>query len=59
MLTTQSVPDSASESSWPTMKRLLGYVKDRKAGLILAIIGMAGYAAVDTTFVYSIRNNFV
>ena len=42
-------------SSWPVLKRLLGYVKERKLGLVAAIIGMAGYAAVDTTFVYSIK----
>lgn len=36
-------------------KRLLGYVRDRKLGLIGGIIGMLGYAAVDTTFVYSIK----
>jgi subfamily B ATP-binding cassette protein MsbA len=37
------------------LKRLLGYVRERKLGLVAAIIGMAGYAAVDTTFVYSIK----
>ncbi|MBM7454961.1 subfamily B ATP-binding cassette protein MsbA [Oceanisphaera litoralis] len=42
-------------SSWPVLKRLLGYVKERKLGLVAAIVGMAGYAAVDTTFVYSIK----
>jgi subfamily B ATP-binding cassette protein MsbA len=45
----------AHSSSWPVLKRLLGYVKERKLGLVAAIIGMAGYAAVDTTFVYSIK----
>ncbi|MGL6048511.1 MAG: lipid A ABC transporter ATP-binding protein/permease MsbA, partial [Aeromonas salmonicida] len=35
--------------------RLLGYVRDRKLGLVGGIIGMLGYAAVDTTFVYSIK----
>ncbi|MDN6870013.1 lipid A ABC transporter ATP-binding protein/permease MsbA, partial [Aeromonas caviae] len=33
----------------------LGYVRDRKLGLVGGIIGMLGYAAVDTTFVYSIK----
>lgn len=37
------------------LRRLLGYIKDRKLGLFLAILGMAGYGAVDTTFVYSIQ----
>ncbi|WP_417616941.1 lipid A ABC transporter ATP-binding protein/permease MsbA [Oceanisphaera sp.] len=45
----------AHTSSWPVLKRLLGYVKERKLGLLVAIIGMAGYAAVDTAFVYSIK----
>ncbi|GGB42796.1 lipid A export ATP-binding/permease protein MsbA [Oceanisphaera marina] len=45
----------AHTSSWPVLKRLLGYVKERKLGLLAAIIGMAGYAAVDTAFVYSIK----
>ncbi|PSJ38203.1 lipid ABC transporter permease/ATP-binding protein [Zobellella taiwanensis] len=45
----------AHSSSWPVLKRLLGYVRERKLGLVAAIIGMAGYAAVDTTFVYSIK----
>ena len=44
-----------SQDSWPVFKRLLGYVRDRKLGLIGGIIGMLGYAAVDTTFVYSIK----
>ena len=43
------------DSSWPILKRLLGYVRDRKTGLFLAVLGMAGYGAVDTTFVYSIQ----
>ncbi|GAA3532253.1 lipid A ABC transporter ATP-binding protein/permease MsbA [Zobellella aerophila] len=47
--------EQAHSSSWPVLKRLLGYVKERKLGLVAAIIGMAGYAAVDTTFVYSIK----
>ncbi len=50
----QSQP-AANDSSWATLKRLLGYVRDRKSGLFLAILGMAGYGAVDTTFVYSIQ----
>ena len=44
-----------SQESWPVFKRLLGYVRDRKLGLVGGIIGMLGYAAVDTTFVYSIK----
>ncbi len=42
-------------SSMATLKRLLGYIKDRKGGLGLAIVGMAGYWVVDTSLVYSIQ----
>ena len=42
-------------SSMTTLKRLLGYVKDRRGGLALAILGMAGYGVVDTSLVYSIQ----
>jgi len=42
-------------SSMATLKRLLGYIKDRKGGLGLAIVGMAGYGVVDTSLVYSIQ----
>lgn len=42
-------------SSMKTLKRLLGYIKDRKGGLALAMLGMAGYGAVDTSLVYSIQ----
>ncbi|MFD1008412.1 MULTISPECIES: lipid A ABC transporter ATP-binding protein/permease MsbA [Oceanisphaera] len=41
----------AHTSSWPILKRLLGYVKDRKLGLLAAVIGMVGYAAVNTIFI--------
>lgn len=35
--------------------RLFSYVTERKAGLVVAVIAMIGYAAVDTTFIYSIK----
>ncbi|MGL4206001.1 MAG: lipid A ABC transporter ATP-binding protein/permease MsbA [Aeromonadaceae bacterium] len=49
--------DSAAPhpSSMATLKRLLSYIRDRKAGLALAMVGMAGYGVVDTSLVYSIR----
>jgi subfamily B ATP-binding cassette protein MsbA len=47
--------DNNENNSWQVLKRLLGYVKDFKLGLGGAIIGMLGYAAVDATFVYSIK----
>ena len=43
------------QSGWAIFKRLASYVKEFKLGLIGAIIGMLGYAAVDATFVYSIQ----
>ncbi|ART81560.1 lipid ABC transporter permease/ATP-binding protein [Oceanisphaera profunda] len=42
-------------SSWPVLKRLLGYVKDRKLGLLMAVIGMVGYAAVNTAFISAVK----
>lgn len=45
----------AHTSSWPVLKRLLGYVKERKLGLLLAIIGMVGYAAVNTAFISAVK----
>ena len=44
-----------SQESWTVFKRLLGYVRDRKLGLVGGIIGMLGYAAVETPFVDSIK----
>lgn len=41
---------SISTTTWQTFKRLLTYVKPYQAGFIVAIIGMLGYAAIDTYF---------
>ncbi|MBU3823339.1 MAG: lipid A ABC transporter ATP-binding protein/permease MsbA [Candidatus Oceanisphaera merdipullorum] len=49
------MPQDAHTSSWPVLKRLLGYVKERKFGLLLAIIGMVGYAAVNTAFISAVK----
>ena len=52
----QQIDSAASHSSsMATLNRLLVYIKDRKAGLALAMVGMAGYGVVDTSLVYSIR----
>ncbi|MCS3454301.1 subfamily B ATP-binding cassette protein MsbA [Aeromonas sp. BIGb0405] len=51
----QDNSQDTSQESWPVFKRLLAYVRDRKLGLAGGIIGMLGYAAVDTAFVYSIK----
>ncbi|MGY5453245.1 lipid A export permease/ATP-binding protein MsbA [Agarivorans sp. MS3-6] len=48
------IPETATDTK-ANYLRLLSYVKDRKIGLIVAIIGMIGYGAVDTLFVYSIK----
>ncbi len=48
------IPDTATDTK-ANFLRLLSYVKERKIGLIMAIIGMIGYGAVDTMFVYSIK----
>ncbi|ART79023.1 lipid A ABC transporter ATP-binding protein/permease MsbA [Oceanisphaera avium] len=45
----------AHTSSWPVLKRLLGYVKERKLGLLMAVIGMVGYAAVNTGFISAVK----
>jgi len=40
------------KTTWQNFKRLMGYAKPYKFGLVAAIIGMLGYAAVDS-FVFS------
>ena len=40
--------DAAPQASWPILKRLLGYTTGRRKGLVIASIGMVGYAGVDT-----------
>ncbi|WP_019615938.1 lipid A ABC transporter ATP-binding protein/permease MsbA [Psychromonas ossibalaenae] len=47
--------ENNEQSSWLVFKRLVGYVKEFKLGLFGAIVGMVGYAAVDTAFVFSIQ----
>jgi subfamily B ATP-binding cassette protein MsbA len=37
-------------TTWQNFKRLMGFAKPYKAGFIVAIIGMLGYAGVDTLF---------
>jgi subfamily B ATP-binding cassette protein MsbA len=48
------IPETAVDTK-ANFIRLLGYVKDRKAGLFAAIVGMIGYAAADSAFVYSLK----
>lgn len=37
-------------TTWQNFKRLMGYAKVYKAGFIVAILGMLGYAGIDTLF---------
>lgn len=47
--------ENNEDNGWLIFKRLASYVKEFKLGLSGAIVGMLGYAAVDATFVYSIK----
>jgi len=47
--------ENNENNGWLVFKRLASYVKEFKLGLCGAIVGMLGYAAVDATFVYSIK----
>ncbi len=37
-------------TTWQNFKRLIGYAKPYKAGFVVAILGMLGYAGIDTLF---------
>jgi len=37
-------------TTWQNFKRLMGYAKNYKAGFVVAILGMLGYAGIDTLF---------
>ncbi|MBA6230870.1 MULTISPECIES: lipid A export permease/ATP-binding protein MsbA [unclassified Colwellia] len=37
-------------TTWQNFKRLMGYAKPYKAGFVIAILGMLGYAGIDTLF---------
>jgi len=37
-------------TTWHNFKRLIGYAKPYKAGFVVAILGMLGYAGIDTLF---------
>jgi ATP-binding cassette, subfamily B, bacterial MsbA len=41
---------SAATSTWHVFKRLMAYAKPFKTGFIIAILGMLGYAAIDSYF---------
>lgn len=50
-----AVMTHTTNSSLVTFKRLISYVKDKKLGIFGGILGMLGYAAVDATFIYSLK----
>ena len=37
-------------STWQNFKRLMGYAKAYKTGFVIAVLGMLGYAGIDTLF---------
>ncbi|WP_094751801.1 lipid A ABC transporter ATP-binding protein/permease MsbA [Psychromonas sp. CD1] len=47
--------DNNLDSGWPVIKRLMSYVTSFKLALFVAIIGMVGYAAVDTALIWSLQ----
>ncbi|WP_394176127.1 lipid A export permease/ATP-binding protein MsbA [Thalassotalea litorea] len=52
MQATKSLESNASEKSrtWPNFRRLFTYTRGLRAGLVVSIIGMLGYAGIDTLF---------
>ncbi|MFT6987505.1 MAG: subfamily B ATP-binding cassette protein MsbA, partial [Psychromonas sp.] len=42
-------------NGWLVFKRLVGYVKDFKLALFVAIVGMVGYASVDMLLIWSLQ----
>ena len=46
---------SQEQSSSSTLARLLTYVKPYAVGLVVGIVGLLGYGAIDTLFVYSVK----
>ncbi|TLU67622.1 lipid A export permease/ATP-binding protein MsbA [Thalassotalea litorea] len=52
MQATKSLERNASQKSrtWPNFRRLFTYTRGLRAGLLISIIGMLGYAGIDTLF---------
>ncbi len=44
----------ASATTWQNFKRLMRYTKPYKYGLIISVIGMFGYAAIDSFFSFAV-----
>lgn len=42
-------------TTWQNFKRLMGYAKPYKAGFVIAILGMLGYAGIDTLFLSQLQ----
>lgn len=47
--------ENEQENGWTTFKRLVGYVANFKLPLFAAIVGMFGYAVVDTSLIWSLQ----
>ena len=46
---------SLEATTWQNFKRLMGYTKPYKMGLVVAIIGMLGYAGIDVLFLSKLQ----
>ncbi len=42
--------ETVEATTWQNFKRLIGYAKPYKSGFVVAILGMLGYAGIDTLF---------
>ena len=46
---------SLNATTWQNFKRLMGYTKPYKMGLVVSVIGMLGYAGVDVLFLSKLQ----
>ncbi|MBA6263161.1 lipid A export permease/ATP-binding protein MsbA [Colwellia sp. Bg11-12] len=47
--------NTVAATTWQNFKRLMGYAKPYKAGFVIAILGMLGYAGIDTLFLSQLQ----
>jgi len=50
LMSKNQVSEATDDNTWQNFKRLMSYAKPYKIGFIAAIIGMLGYAGIDTLF---------
>jgi len=50
LMSKNQAPETPDDNTWQNFKRLMSYAKPYKIGFIAAIIGMLGYAGIDTLF---------